>query len=512
MSDNSKYGTGDIVSYGHTKTLNINGQSTGDVIEAGGYENAEAELPYYDNGVVNVYDATITGEDSQLAIGTGAKAHGVIVDNKGLLYVGHQSFAEDIAVKSGGTIEVDFGKEYYSGAKIENLTISSGGTLTMYPTSDPDDQAPDIENVDLEPGAIIREGFTNISVGDGKVFFATYYGQVFSSTLSSNKSNIKIVQNEDAWIVEEGTPCYCRGTLIRTAGGDVPVEHLQIGDQLHTQSNGLRAIRWIGRRSYSGQFASGNRDVLPVTFRRGALGGGLPTQDLSVSPLHAMFLDGALIPAVMLVNGRSIVQAEGMDEVAYFHIELESHDVIFANDAPSETFIDDDSRGMFHNAHEYKALYPEVEAGLPHYCAPRLEEGAELQVIRDRLVALCDGSVVSVIDVEGFVDVVTRDTVAGWARSLDHAEAVTLDVIINGHVVGQVTANQPRADVGGDVGFTFVLPQALAAHERHVIEVRRVQSGAALGHSPWVLDQLERHDALDQAKTVVAGGMRSAAA
>ena len=71
-----------------------------------------------------------------------------------------------------------------------------------------------------------------------------------------------------------------------------------------------------------------------------------------------MYLDGVLIEAKDLVNGVSIVQAERVEKVEYFHIELENHDVIIAEGALSESFIDDDSRGMFHNAHEYRVLYP----------------------------------------------------------------------------------------------------------------------------------------------------------
>jgi len=56
---------------------------------------------------------------------------------------------------------------------------------------------------------------------------------------------------------------------------------------------------------------------------------------------------GVLIEAKDLVNGSSIVQAERVDKVEYFHIELETHDVIVAEGSLSETFIDDGSRGMF---------------------------------------------------------------------------------------------------------------------------------------------------------------------
>ena len=64
-----------------------------------------------------------------------------------------------------------------------------------------------------------------------------------------------------------------------------------------------------------------------------------------------------LIEAKDLVNGLSIVQAERVGSVEYFHIELDTHDVIIADGALSESFIDDNSRGMFHNAHEYDTLY-----------------------------------------------------------------------------------------------------------------------------------------------------------
>ena len=37
--------------------------------------------------------------------------------------------------------------------------------------------------------------------------------------------------------------------------------------------------------------------------------------------------------------------------------------MIVAEGALSETFIDDDSRGMFHNAHEYRVLYPRGGGG-----------------------------------------------------------------------------------------------------------------------------------------------------
>ena len=53
------------------------------------------------------------------------------------------------------------------------------------------------------------------------------------------------------------------------------------------------------------------------------------------------------------------------ERVAYFHVELDSHDVIVAEGAAAETFVDCDSRRMFHNAVEFAVLYPGEDA--PRY-------------------------------------------------------------------------------------------------------------------------------------------------
>ena len=107
----------------------------------------------------------------------------------------------------------------------------------------------------------------------------------------------------------------------------------------------------------------GRKDVLPICIKAGALDDRVPQRDLWLSPHHALYLDGMLIEAKDLVNGVSIVQADRVEKVEYFHIELETHDVIIAEGALAESFIDDDSRGMFSNAHEYRQLYGDVARG-----------------------------------------------------------------------------------------------------------------------------------------------------
>jgi ELWxxDGT repeat protein len=226
----------------------------------------------------------------------------------------------------------------------------------------------------------------------------------------------------------DNAPCYCRGTLIATKHGQNTVETLRIGDEVTTMSGAVRPIKWIGRRSYGGRFIMGRMDILPICIKAGALGGNMPERDLWISPNHAMYFEdeargGELIEAKDLVNGVSIVQARPVEKVEYFHIELDSHDVIIAEGALSETFIDDDSRGMFHNAHDYDTQYGQLHTAPAYYCAPRLNEGYEVEAVRRRLAlhagflrstdAPCLGAL------RGYIDRIRASGIAGWAQNSD---------------------------------------------------------------------------------------------
>ena len=74
-----------------------------------------------------------------------------------------------------------------------------------------------------------------------------------------------------------------------------------------------------------------------------------------------------------------------MKKVEYFHVELETHDVIIAEGALAESFIDDDSRGMFSNANEYRQFDGDVATELAQFCAPRREEGYRVEAVRRRI-------------------------------------------------------------------------------------------------------------------------------
>ncbi|HEX4507532.1 MAG TPA: Hint domain-containing protein [Alphaproteobacteria bacterium] len=279
------------------------------------------------------------------------------------------------------------------------------------------------------------------------------------------------------------TPCFCRGTLIRTPEGDRPVEDLGIGDLVATSDGEALPLKWIGRRSYRDWAAVGNEDAQPILFKAGAIADAVPARDLYVSPEHAMFVDGMLVPAWHLVNGVSILKCEGVEEIDYFHLEFDRHVVIFAEDAPAESFVDDDSRMLFHNGDEYRRLYPDepgrVEA---EFCAPRVEDGPALAVLHRSLATraahLRAGGEAAPWGRRGKIDVMTGSLVSGWVFSGTDAGPQPLAILVNGAVVGRVVADRYRADLeaagvgDGRHGFSFVLPKGLAAGD-HRIEVRR---------------------------------------
>ncbi len=287
----------------------------------------------------------------------------------GYEYVSAGGIASATIISSGGTEIVS------SGGTAIGTVVDRGGTLIVLPGGS-------------ATGTINSRGtVSSAAIPVDPVALATApYGGSAASYLPVTYSG-PVFQLAESGANDDGTPCYCRGTLILTDRGDVAVEDLRIGDRLVRWTGVARPIVWIGQRSYAGGFAARNRRVLPVLIRAGALDEGVPKRDLYVSPLHAMYVDGLLIAAWDLINGDSLKQVTAVEEVAYFHLELDTHDVIFAEGAASETFVDDDSRGMFQNAAEYRRLYPDAVAAPAIYCAPRVEQGELLEAVRSRLEA-----------------------------------------------------------------------------------------------------------------------------
>ena len=182
--------------------------------------------------------------------------------------------------------------------------------------------------------------------------------------------------------------CFLAGTLIATPGGERPVEALSIGDLIVTADGESAPVRWIGVQSVVTFFADPLHSF-PIRIAAGALGEGLPTRDLLVSPDHALMLDGVLVQAGALVNGTTIVRETAMPErFTYYHVELDDHSLVLAEGVPAETFVDNVTRRRFDNFAEYEALYGDAAASIAEMDAPRVKSARQLpQALRERLAA-----------------------------------------------------------------------------------------------------------------------------
>jgi hypothetical protein len=183
----------------------------------------------------------------------------------------------------------------------------------------------------------------------GKLFFLT--NTEYSGKLDGNNGSLTITDGQTSL-------CFMAGTLISTPDGEVAVETLKRGDHVLTQDGRIATIDWLGIQTISTRFADKLR-VLPIRIRAGAIAENVPSRDLLVSPDHAILVEGALIQAGALVNGTSIAREPNVPMTfSYYHVEVEDHSLILAENIPAETFVDNVERLAFDNWAEHEALYP----------------------------------------------------------------------------------------------------------------------------------------------------------
>jgi large repetitive protein len=180
-------------------------------------------------------------------------------------------------------------------------------------------------------------------------------------------------------------PCFAAGTLITTAEGLKRVEDIRAGDMVLTRDEGFQKVRWAGARVISVADMAANPDFIPVVIAAGALGNGLPRRDLRVSPGHRMLISGThaelmfgerdvLVAAGDLVGQPGITQQAA--EVTYVHIMFDTHQIIDAEGAWSESFqpADVTLNGLDQaQRRELLALFPELASkqGQEGYIAAR---------------------------------------------------------------------------------------------------------------------------------------------
>jgi hypothetical protein len=190
--------------------------------------------------------------------------------------------------------------------------------------------------------------FLTVSNGDDVRHFIVpndSYGDM--NVQSIRTGEIEDVGGNDAALVSTtdnnvNAVCFVANTMIQTPRGSVPVEDLEIGDLVWTRDHSCQKVRYIISSNLDFNIAS--EKLKPIIFEQDSLGPGRPSQRLLVSPQHRMLVtteSGAtvLVPAKALTERKGVRVARGRRKVTYFHLVFSRHEIIFANDTPTESMF-----------------------------------------------------------------------------------------------------------------------------------------------------------------------------
>lgn len=186
-----------------------------------------------------------------------------------------------------------------------------------------------------------------ITFDNGSNILGRLYAQTENITFSGTSSVNAACQN----IV-----CYMKGTLILTQDGYIPIEEIKVGDNVVTKGKivnfthvdkdadlHLEPVIWIGKFKVYDL----NTKSRPICIEKDALDPNYPFKDLYVSPDHSLLLDGKIVVASRLINGKKIYQDKRCENVEYYHIECEHHYAIYANGVLTESYFDAKNRCVF---------------------------------------------------------------------------------------------------------------------------------------------------------------------
>jgi hypothetical protein len=279
------------------------------------------------------HDAVVGHEIKSRALNTIIQGS-TIVDGP----TGTASYSIDLPNGGNDTISNDFIEQ---GPLSHNpAIIHFGGETPVYASSSPSISNNVILNDLNSPSAVallnqttVTASFTNNQV------FGLSLGQIADGT--ANASGTTFLTTEPAM------SCFATGTRITTDAGEVPVENLRIGDRIIAQFGApLQCVVWLGCRRVDCRRHASPPNVWPVRIVASALGEGRPHRDLWLSPEHAVYLHGVLIPIRLLINGSTIEQVQ-LDAVTYHHVELPRHNVLLAERLAVESYLDTGNRADF---------------------------------------------------------------------------------------------------------------------------------------------------------------------
>ena len=143
-------------------------------------------------------------------------------------------------------------------------------------------------------------------------------------------------------------PCFVAGTLIDTPSGPRMIESLKSGDLVLTADGAEVPVRLNLSATVGAATQLSHPELRPIRISKGALGAGLPLQDLLVSPQHRVLVrsriaqrmfgtDEVLVAAKQLVLIDGIDIAQDLQSFTYHHLVFDQHEIVLSNGAASES-------------------------------------------------------------------------------------------------------------------------------------------------------------------------------
>ncbi|WP_415789568.1 Hint domain-containing protein [Bordetella tumulicola] len=281
-----------------------------------------------------------------------------------------------------GKSSLTYGNQDSSASDFDNVdfefTGDTGGTLKLILPNDPNIDAPVVYIRGLRPddtfiaemtnpaGANFlpvdmeydAEGLLNLAYAvDGPL----YEFDVPDARFVKIYLDESVTEGDRIALYDDGSvgyACYLRGTHIATPDGETKVEALQAGDKVLTASGQVATVKWLGYRKLTASRipAKDALKAFPITFQKDAIADNVPHRDLTISPHHHLYFEGKLIPAMALVNGKTITQDLSCQSFEYFHVELDHFDILLAEGVAAESYVDTGNRSMFQNVNPTSML------------------------------------------------------------------------------------------------------------------------------------------------------------
>lgn len=252
---------------------------------------------------------------------------------------------------------------------LANDTESSGGTLTLtHINGQPVTVGVPILLPTGEQLSVNADGTINL-INDNDLGLITF------SYTTQNAAGV----SDTAFVNITTVPCFLKGTRLKTSMGWKRVEDVSVGDMVKTLDNGFQSVRWIGFRQ-----VDPSPETSPILISANSLG---DHGDIWVSPQHRVLIrdhrcalmfgeEEVFIAAKDLQNSRTIRTELGCTNITYFHVMLDTHQVIDSEGLLTESFQPGPhSITGFSSARmdEIRAVFPAIdpETGLGYGAAAR---------------------------------------------------------------------------------------------------------------------------------------------